>query len=312
MTDIKILDAQLPVRLEWLRSFVAIVDRGSFSNAARHLKRSQPAVSTHIKELETNLETRLFEHVKGKMRLTRSGEAAVPEARRVLDSIRNLTSAVAESEESVKGMLNLGASTTPGNYLLPPLMGRFEGAYPKARTTLSIGNSATILERLSSNEVEIGFVGVKPSGEEFVSKPLCDDEIVVFASASHPLARKRKIAPKDLSGERFILRESDSATRRLGDSWFLRHDLRPPVMVLDSPETVKHAAAAGLGIGILSRYAIQWEIEEGKLVPLSVAGFPIKRAIFEVHLRNRHRTRTMNAFLELLEGSRPPRLSNAS
>jgi len=302
MTIIKILDVDLPLKLEWLRSFLTVADAGGFSKAARHLHLSQPAVSTHVKELERNLGTRLFEHGGGKVRLSRSGEAAAAEARRVLECVRSFRSAVAESEDTIKGPLAVGASTTPGNYILPPIMARFEHEYPKARTSLLIGNTAKVLDRLTANEVDLGFVGLKPPDDAFVSKPLCEDEIVLFAASDHPLARRRRgVAPADLAGERFILREADSATRRLGDSWLVRNRIHPTVMVLGCPETVKRAVAAGLGIGVLSRFAIGWELKQRRLVELSVPGFPVRRPLYTVHLRRKHLTRTMMSFLSLLD-----------
>src|SRR6185436_12981907 len=126
MTSIKLLDRDLPLKLEWLRSFLTVAEVQGFTKAARILHLSQPAVSTHIKELEENMGTRLFEHLGGRIRLSRAGEAAAREARKVLDGVRAFRDAVVESEQTVKGNLALGASTTPGNYLLLPLMGRFE------------------------------------------------------------------------------------------------------------------------------------------------------------------------------------------
>lgn len=300
MTTIKRLNSDLPVKLEWLRSFVAVAETGGFTRAARSLRMSQPAVSTHVKELETNLSTRLFESVGGRVRLTRSGESALGEARRILENVRSLQSAVAESEQAVKGPLVLGASTTPGNYLLPPVMARFEKKHPGARTSLVLGNTARILDRLSSGHVDLGFIGLPPSDAALEAKPFRTDEIVVFASADHRLARRREIPPAELALERFIVREADSATRRLGDGWFGKHGLQASVMELGSPETVKRAVSAGLGIGILSRFAIEWELRDRRLIELKVPGFPFKRELYVVHGRRKHLTPSMTAFLALL------------
>ena len=159
MTSIKLLDKDLPLKLEWLKSFLTVAELQGFTKAARALHLSQPAISTHVKELEENLGVRLFEHLGGRVRLSRSGEAAAREARKLLDGVRSFRDAVVETEQAVKGTLALGASTTPGNYLLPAVMGRFEKLYPEAKTTLSIGNSAQILDQLTANEVDLGLVG---------------------------------------------------------------------------------------------------------------------------------------------------------
>lgn len=304
MTLIKLLHKDAPLKLEWIRSFLAVADAGSFTKAARQLEISQPTISVHVKDLETNLGVRLFEHVGGRVRLSRSGEITASEGRKVLDGVRDFRTAVTESEDTVKGVLVLGASTTPGNYILPPIMSRFERQYPRAETVLSIGNSGRILTRLLANEVDLGMVGLRPPEEEFVSTPFCDDEIVVFSPKDHPLTRKRHVSPTELARHRLLVREADSATRRLADAWFTNHEVHPRTMALGSPETIKRAVAAGLGIGILSKHAITNEAGEQDFARLRVPGFPIRRGLFVVHLRKKRLTRTMKCFLELLESQK--------
>lgn len=305
MTPIKLLDKELPVKLEWLRSFLAVCDLEGFTKAARHLQVSQPAVSTHIRELEENLGVRLFEKLGTRVRLSRSGEAIVGEARAIVQGVRHLRDMALESETGVGGVLTVGASTTPGNYVLPRVLGEFERLYPAVRTTLVIGNSARVLERLVANEVDLGAVGIQPPAERFISRPLCDDELVVFAPKRHPLARRRGAVPlADLARERFILRESDSATRRLTEGWFASQKMAPAVMELGCPETVKRAVGAGLGLGILTKFAIAPEAGERDFIELRVPGFPIRRSLYVVHLRRKRLTRTMAAFLDLLKNSK--------
>ncbi len=301
MTTIKILDREAPLKIEWLRSFLAVNDLASFTKAAKTLHLSQPAVSTHVRELEENLSTRLFEHVGNTIRLTRSGETVAREARRILDDVRELQLAVADSEGAVQGTVRIGASTTPGNYLLPERLAEFERRYPRARAALSIGNSGKVLDLLAVNEVDLGVVGIEPDPGEFVSRPFARDEIVVFAGAGRSLARKRKVSMGDLAKERFLLREQESATRQIFEGWRSTHRMSPEVMVLGCPETVKRATAAGLGVGILSRHSIEWEVKEGKLAELDVPSFPIRRWLFVVHHRRKHLSRALRALLEILE-----------
>jgi molybdate transport repressor ModE-like protein len=301
MTVLKILDRELPLKLEWLRSFLVVADQGSFTAAARQLHKSQPAVWTHVRELEENLGARLLERLGGRTRPTRAGEAVAREARRLLDGVRSLRDAVAESETAVQGVLAVGASTTPANYLLPPILHEFERRHPRARATLWIGNSAKVLDRISANEVDLGVMGIEAMGAEFVARPLCADEIVLFASARHPLARKRRATRSDIEGERLIVREETSATRRLTDERLAREGLRPALMELGCPETVKRAVAAGLGIGALSRRSIAEEVRHRELEEIRFPGFPIRRRLYSVNLKRKHLTRTMMSFLELLE-----------
>ncbi len=303
MTSIKRLDRELPLKLEWLRSFLLVAEKGGFTKAARELHLSQPAVWTHVRELEENLGTRLFEHFGGKARLTRGGETAAREARRLLEGVKTFREAMLESEATVQGVLPLGASTTPGNYLLPPVMQAFERQYPRAKATISIGNSAKVLERLRAGEVDLGVVGIQPEGSEFIATPLCWDEIVLFASPQHRLSRKRRNSLEDLTQERWIVREADSATRRLTDRLLEKGEIRPSLMELGCPETVKRAVAAGLGLGVLSRFSIRGEARHRELVELKCPGFPIRRQLYVVYLKRRHLSRTMASFLDILNRS---------
>lgn len=298
MTTIKILDADLPFKLEWAKSFLSVVDSGGFTRAARRLGLSQAAVSTHVKELEVNLGTRLLERVAGRVRLTAPGEAAARVVRRMLEGVRAIRDAVAESESVVRGALSVAASTTPGNYLLPDRLRAFEKRHPDARTRLAVDNSARVLERLGSGEADLAFTGVEAPSDRFVSRPFADDVLVPFASPEHRLGRKRAAGPADLDGERLLLREEDSATRRLVERWLMGRRSRPEVLELGSPETVKRAAAAGLGVGILSKYALDWEVAERRLVVLRMPGFPIRRRLWVVQRRGGHVSRLMQAFLD--------------
>jgi DNA-binding transcriptional LysR family regulator len=300
VTTIKILDRESPLKIEWLRSFLAVTDLASFTRAAKTLHLSQPAVSTHIRELEANLETRLFERVGNTIRLTKSGERVARESRRILEDVRELQLAAADSEGAVQGVFRIGASTTPGNYLLPERLAEFERRYPRARAEITIGNSGKIVDLLGVNEVDLGVVGLEPDPREFVSRPFARDEIVVFSSSKHRLARKRKVPMSELAHERFLLREQESATRQVFERWRSGHRVEPEVMVLGCPETVKRAAAAGLGVGILSRHAIEWEVREGRLAELEVPAFPIQRWLYVVHHRSKHLSRGLQALLKIL------------
>jgi LysR family transcriptional regulator, low CO2-responsive transcriptional regulator len=289
------------LRLEWLRSFLAVAESGGYSRAARALHMSQPAVSTHVKELEKSLGSPLLEKIGGKVRLTPSGVAAADEAREVLDGVRRLRESATRSENEIGGTLAVGASTTPGNYILPALLGRFERAHPGVRTRLVVGNSAHVLSRLLKNEVDLGAVGIRPVTTDFVAEPLEDDEIVIFVPNDHPLARgKGVVAPADVARFRFLMRESDSATRRLSDGWFARHKVRPAVMELGCPETLKRSVAAGLGVGVLSKHAVTTSGGESGFKILDVPGFPIRRKLFMTWLRRKRLNRTMTSFLELV------------
>ena len=293
------------LRLEWLRSFLGVVETGGFCRAALALRSSQPTVSTHVKDLETLLGAELLEKAGGRMKPTAPGEAVAATAREILDDVRRLKDSAAQSDVRVAGPLSIGASTTPGNYLLPSLVGRFERAHPEVRTRLWVGNSAQVLRGLLRNEFDLAAVGVVPSDAGLVIAPLGEDDIVVFAGAGHPLARLRgRIAPSECARHRFLLREEDSATRGASRSWFEKHRIHPPVMELGCPETLKRMVAAGLGIGVLSKHALEVGAGKSEFRVLHVPGFPIRRRLHLCRLKRKRLTRTVTAFLELAEADR--------
>src|SRR5437588_12905164 len=135
MTSIKLLDKELPVKLDWLRTFLAVAELEGFTKAAKRLRMSQPAVSTHIRELEENLHVKLFEKIGSRIRLSHSGEAVLGEARAIIQGVRHLRDMAHESETGIGGLLTVGASTTPGNYVLPRLLGELARPYPALRAS---------------------------------------------------------------------------------------------------------------------------------------------------------------------------------
>lgn len=293
------------LRPEWLRSLLAVAESGGYSRAARALHRSQPAVSTHLKELERALDLRLVEKIGGKVRLTPSGETVASEAKEILEGLRRIRESAARSKNEVEGVFRVGASTTPGNYVLPPLLGTFERLHPRVRTTLVVGNSSTVLARLLKNDVDLAAVGMRPTASDFVTEPFGEDEIVVFAHASHPLARaKGAVSPADCARYRFLIRESDSATRQLSEGWFTKNRIRPAVLELGCPETLKRSVAAGLGLGILSKLAVTAPGGERDFRVLRVPGFPIRRRLYLTWLKRKRLTRTISSFLELARSER--------
>jgi DNA-binding transcriptional LysR family regulator len=300
MTLIKILDNELPLKLEWLRTFVAVADTGGFSRAARRLRRSQPAVSTHVKELEANLGAVLFETRGSRTTMTPAGEIVRREAQQILDQAVDLVAAVHEAEKTVGGVVRLAASTTPASYVLPAAMVGFEDRFPGARTSLAVAPTGRVLELVRANQADLGIVGLEPKEDEFVATPFVRDELVLIASARDPLAGRRRVRTAELDGRRLLVREAGSATRRLGESWLSASGIHPAIMELGGPETVKRAVAAGLGIGILSRLAVEWEIEQGRLSILNAAGLPIRRHLYIVSHRKKRISRSIASFVEVL------------
>jgi DNA-binding transcriptional LysR family regulator len=298
------LDLERAVTLRQLRTFKTVADVTSFSLAAQRLKLSQPSVSYQVKELEEALGLPLLDRHGKKVQLTEAGTVLYGYARRMLDTLDEATIAVEEMRGIQRGTLRVGASTTVGIYLLPAALGAFKKLHPGLVISLEIGSRARVQEQVLTNELDLAVVGPASRDPHLTVVPFLSDELVVVAPAGHPMAGKKGLTLKDLSGEPFIMRESTSGSR-----WSLEKEARKTgaklvaAMELGSNGAIKHAVESGLGLAVISRYAIALEVASGRLVELKVHGFPIRRDWNIVHLRRRKLPAPVIAFIDFLKGT---------
>jgi DNA-binding transcriptional LysR family regulator len=221
------------------------------------------------------------------------------------DQIFGLTEDMHRALEDLRGLrrgrLVLGASTTVGEYLLPRAMGHFREAHPGIELGLEIANTEQILERVLRHTFDLGFVGTAVEHEAIVVEPYVSDQVVVIAGPRHPLTRKRSVAPVKLTGQPFIVRESGSATRTTGEAAAAHLGVKLTVaMALGSNDAVKEAVSAGLGLGLISRHAIQSELRAGELEIVHVRGWGGRRQLSIIYSRGRRLPALAEAFLAFL------------
>jgi DNA-binding transcriptional LysR family regulator len=288
-----------------LAVFRAVAHQLSFSKAAEELQLSQPAVSKQIQQLEAELGTRLFQRTGRRVELTEAGRLVLDYAQRLSFLSDEMRRALSELEGVQRGYLRLGASSTPGLYLLPQLLAGFRREYPGVETTLVISNSADVARRVGLGEIDLGFVGAVPQIAGLLVRNFADDEIVLIVPAGHALTRRRKFVPASaawLAPEVLIVREPGSATRQIAEANLARLGVSPrQVMEMSGPEGVKRAVAAGLGIAFISRHAITLEVAQ-KLV--DVPDFPqlrFSRPLFLITRKDARPSAASLAFLELVE-----------
>ena len=203
-----------------------------------------------------------------------------------------------------RGTLRVGASTTVGIYLLPAALGAFKKLHPGLVISLEIGTRARVQEQVLSSELDLAVVGPALKDPELAVIPFLSDELVVIAPAGHPLAGKRGLTLRQVTGEPFVMREAASGSR-----WSLEKAARKAgarlniAMELGSNGAIKHAVESGLGLAVISRYACALEFSTKRLVELEVSGFPIRRDWHIVHLRRRKLPASVTAFIEFLQGT---------
>jgi DNA-binding transcriptional LysR family regulator len=289
--------------------FLAVAKAGSFRAAAEAMHLSQPALSQHVAEMERELGTRLFDRLGRKVALTEAGRVLEEHAHRLFASLASAREAVADLGGLKRGSLVLGASTTPGIYVLPGMIAAFQGKYPGVALSLRIGNSALIEEQIRGNELDLGVVGGHPLrlGEECVAAGLLD-ELVLIVPPAHPWARRREIQPSLLEGERLLVREEGSATRQVTERALQRAGGHIKAsMELGHTEAIKQAVIAGLGIAFVSIHAIRGEVAVGRLRAVRLKGLRIQRHFHIIHNEARTLSTSARAFIELLKTARVDR-----
>ena len=244
--------------LHRLELFLAVLDSGGVARAAVARRLSQPAVSEHVRGLEAFFGVRLFERAGRGVRPTAAARLLEPFVRQALGLLSSAERAAVELRGLQAGAVAVGASTTPGTYLLPAVLGRFHAAHPGIALSLRIGDTREIEQWVAAGSVELGVIGEAPIRPGLAAEPWVKDELVAIVARRHPLARRRAIRGTALVGEPYIAREEGSSTRGVAERFLaeLGVTLRP-AMELGSTEAVREAVAAGLGVSVVSRHAVR-------------------------------------------------------
>ena len=292
------------MNIEHLYTFQAVATLGSFSEVAKKLGISQPAVSFQIQKLEQELGMRLIDRSQRAIMLTAAGKRLLSFAETVDIEREHLQHDLEQMRDEIAGDLLIGASTIPGEYLLPPLLVKFKQRHPAVRIQVDVSDSVTVINRIRENSYEVGFCGLAPEGQELASFKIARDEIVLIVPPEHPFAKKGEIAPEDLEGEPFIFRESTSGTQRslqalLSNAGF---DIRKwtPHLVLGSTQAVMLTVAAGAGIAFISDVAYKKGLAPGRVRQVSVRGLKLSRDFYCIYRKERIVSRLYEEFINFI------------
>jgi DNA-binding transcriptional LysR family regulator len=288
--------------LRQLEVFLAIARARSYRQAAEALHTSQPALSQHVRELEGELGVRVFDRLSRGVALTEAGRLLEERAKRVFATLTDVREGLQELQGLQRGSLLVGASTTPGIYVLPAVIGEFRRRHPGIDLRLRIANSRVIEEAIRAHEVDLGVVGghgLAP-GEECLEAGLVD-ELVLIVSPMHRWARRREVAPTDLADEPLLLREEGSATRRVTERALEQAGVRwRASMELDHTEAIKQAVMAGLGVAFVSVHAVRGEVSSRRLAALRLRGIRIQRHFHVIHSEARTLSAGAREFVAML------------
>ena len=294
------------VNFHQLSIFHTVARVGSFTKAAAELDISQPAVSIQIKQLEHSLQTTLLSRLRRGVVLTDTGEAVYKYTKQIFSLADEMRYAIQDIEGLDAGRLTIGSSSTPGECILPLVIGMFHSRYPKVDVSLAISNTQTVVDQILNRQLDLGMAGAPIDRDGLVSFSYTNDEVVLVASAAHPLARNGQSSIADIDGQPFIMREPGSATRKAAEDRLAESGVQVKVvMELGSNEAVKRAAAAGLGLGVLSKFSVGPDVAAGYLRVLRVNGWKCERPLTVFYRDDGHVSTAQRAFLNLLETERP-------
>jgi len=289
------------MNLDYLTTFLELAKLGSFSEAARRLSISQPAVSFQMQKLEHELGIQLLDRGQKGVTLTAAGTKLLGFAGRVESELLELMRALDDMRESVSGELSLAASTIPGEYVLPALLGRFKLLHPEIGIQVSVRESLKVLEAIRGGEFDLGFCGIQPEFGEFDVFKAGRDEIVLIVHPGHPFAERAILTLPELASESLIRRSSDSGTQ-LSVEKFLSEAGSPPdsfrtSMILGSTESVLSAVEAGAGIAFVSSLAAAKSARLGLVRVVPVEGVSRARDFWCVSRKSVKRPRLVEAFI---------------
>ncbi|MBT2667279.1 LysR family transcriptional regulator [Bacillus sp. ISL-4] len=273
------------MKIENLEVFCLVVEEGSINKASRKKYLTQPAVTRQIHQIEKVYDTLLFEREKGKLTLSESGKVLYPIAKKIVNDFAQSLAIINESKVKGSFALNIGASLTIGEYLLPKILGEFKKDFPEIEVTLKIGSTPLILKQLKKDEIHIALVEGEVEGGEYKVKRFAEDEVVVVCSANHKWKDWEKVRIEEVMVEKIIWREENSGIRIVVEDILKNNQVFEQLkiyMEFGSTQAIKGAVEENIGISILSKLTLEKEIKEGSLKALSIEGIDFKRNLWVV------------------------------
>jgi DNA-binding transcriptional LysR family regulator len=291
--------------LRQLEIFVKVAELKSFSKAAQALRLTQPTISEHIRTLEQELGVRLLDRLGRGAEATRAGQLLLSHATRMLQLQRETLQAMDSFQGRLAGDLHVAASTIPGEYVLPSLIGRFKEKFPDIVISLLIGDSRAVVDWVIDGRAEVAVVGAKLAHRGIEYRELMPDELVVVVPVAHPWHGRKEIGLADLRAEAMLLREQGSGTRAAFEAALAQagQDLSAFRIVgeMGSTQAIKQAVKAGVGVSVISKRAVEEECRSGLVWCLRIRDLKITRAFHIATHRDRSRSPLAEAFRSFLE-----------
>jgi DNA-binding transcriptional LysR family regulator len=289
------------ITLRQLRIFTSVIEHRSFTRAAEALSLTQPAVTHQMQALARAVGRPLLDAGSRAPVLTAVGQALHERAGRILAMIGDAQEAMDDVAEVRAGRVHVAGDTTVGIYVLPDAMAAFHREHPAVALSLDVVNRAQVRELLLEGIADIGVIGSLWDDDVLAAEPFLENSLMCFCAPGHPLTQREPLQPIDLLEGPLLLRERGSGTRESAERILRTAGIEPvAAMEMASNGALKRAVAGGLGVTVLSTYAVRLELQVGLLRPLRVAGFPVERMWHATWARERQLSPAASAFRRFL------------
>ena len=294
--------------LRQLEVFIRVVEAKSFSRGARALGLTQSTVSEHVRLLESEVGIRLLDRLGRETVPTRAGELLLGYAKRILALSAEARQALDHFQGQVSGTLVVGGSTIPGEYVLPPLVGRFREKFPQVSITLHIADSRGIADLVLDGRVEVGVIGARPEHRSLDAVELMADELVVVVPPGHPWFGRQQVTIEELRAEPLIVREPGSGSRQVLETALVQAGIGLEAMrvvaEMGSTSAIKQAVRAGVGVSVVSKRAVDEECRLGLVWCATIKDLRFTRSFYVVTHAARSRSPLCQAFVAFLTAAR--------
>ncbi|MBA4348419.1 MAG: LysR family transcriptional regulator [Thermodesulfovibrio sp.] len=288
-----------------LKVFCTVAETKSFSKTSEIIHLTQPAVSLQIQALEELYETKLFDRSSGTINFTPSGELLYKYAKDILALYAVAEKEIGKITGLIRGSIKIGAGTTIGNYILPSVVVDFKKTHPKIKIHVLIGNTKRIMELLNAGVVDLGIVGEVTSKNKLTVEPMILDELYCIVPAIHPWAKKKIVSILEITKEPFVFREEGSGTRQIIEDYLSKHGVNISdlhiALILGSTGSIKEAVEKGMGVSLVSKWAVKKEVKYGSLKLIVPKEGKILREFSIVMLKNTVMSHAVDEFISYLK-----------
>lgn len=293
------------MNLNLLRTYIKVVETQNLSRTAEEFGLSQPAVTKQIQALEDLYGVLLLERSGRRLKTTEAGETLYHCAREVIKTMDKTDKAMEEVSESRKGSLYLGASTIPGQYILPAMIKQFKDKHPAISISMDIADTEKIFAKVTDRELDIGIIGGWMNSRKIEGFEWLTDELMLIVPANHKLREFSKIRIEELTGERWIFREKGSGTQKaidelLSNNGIKKEDLNVYIEA-GSTEAVIASVESEMGISIISGWATRAIDSTRKIKTIRLDDRNAVRHFYVIYPKQKTRRRSVNNFIEYLK-----------